>query len=244
MATISPRSRTRRPATSAGGTNGQAIPELHNGDRLTQKEFHRRYEAYPEHVKIELIGGIVYMASPARRRHGKPWYQLIHALGLYEESTPSVDGLVDVTTILGDASEPQPDLMLRILPECGGRSRTDEDDYIRGAPEWLGQIAYSTERLDLGSRRADYERAGVREYLVVCVGAGEVQYFDLARKRKIKPSADGLYHSRVFPGLWIDAAALLEENLTRLLKGIRRGLASPEHAAFVKKLEAARRKKK
>lgn len=224
--------------------NGVVVPPLRPGDRLTQQEFHRRYEAYPDDVKFELIGGIVYMASPARQGHGKPWLHLATALGLYEESTPGVDGFVDVTTILGDESEPQPDLTLRILPECGGRSRTDEDDYIRGSPEWLGQVAYSTRRLDLGSRRADYERAGVREYFVVCVGEDEVQYFDLARKRRIKPSADGLYHSRIFPGLWIDSAALLDGNLSRLLAGVRAGLTSPEHAAFVKKLEAARRKQK
>jgi hypothetical protein len=34
------------------------LPPLHNGDRLTQPEFHRRYEAYPEDVKFELKGGL------------------------------------------------------------------------------------------------------------------------------------------------------------------------------------------
>jgi hypothetical protein len=32
------------------------LPPLHNGDRLTQPEFHRRYEGYPEDVKFELKG--------------------------------------------------------------------------------------------------------------------------------------------------------------------------------------------
>ena len=43
---------------------------LHNGDRMTREEFHRLYEATPEHLRAELIGGIVYVASPLRIRHG------------------------------------------------------------------------------------------------------------------------------------------------------------------------------
>jgi hypothetical protein len=42
---------------------------LVNGDRMTQPEFHRRYELYPEDEKWELVGGIVYMASPLALPH-------------------------------------------------------------------------------------------------------------------------------------------------------------------------------
>ncbi|HEY7313349.1 MAG TPA: hypothetical protein VH643_28630 [Gemmataceae bacterium] len=37
---------------------------LVNGERMKQPEFHRRYAAYEEDEKWELIGGIVYRASP------------------------------------------------------------------------------------------------------------------------------------------------------------------------------------
>ena len=37
----------------AGTRRPQDIPRLHNGDRLKQAEFHRRYEAMPEGVKAE-----------------------------------------------------------------------------------------------------------------------------------------------------------------------------------------------
>src|SRR5438094_514223 len=43
-----------------------------NGESLTQPEFHRRYADYPDDVKAELIGGIVYMASPLSLPHS--WY--------------------------------------------------------------------------------------------------------------------------------------------------------------------------
>ena len=47
---------------------------------------------------------------------------------------------------------------------------------------------------------------------------------------------DGLYRSKVFPGLWLDPAALLRGDLAGVLATLDRGLASPEHAAFVAKL--------
>jgi hypothetical protein len=65
----------------------RGIPPLVNGDRLTQPEFHRRYEAMPPNTRAELIGGIVYMASPLRNPHGKGSYHLSVVLGFYQAST-------------------------------------------------------------------------------------------------------------------------------------------------------------
>jgi hypothetical protein len=45
----------------------------------------------------------------------------------------------------------------------------------------------------------------------------------------------------VFPGLWLDPAALLACDGARLLDVVRQGLQSGEHAAFVEAL--ARRRK-
>src|SRR5260370_24409970 len=98
------------------------VPPLNNGDRLTQPEFHRRYVAHPGKEKFELIGGIVYLASPLRRPHGIYHEELSFALGLYRRATPGVELLLDATAILGEESEPQPHLALRILPAFGGQS--------------------------------------------------------------------------------------------------------------------------
>jgi hypothetical protein len=56
----------------------------------------------------------------------------------------------------------------------------------------------------------------------------------------LSPDADGLYRSRVFPGLWLDPAALLERNTRRLRAVLDQGLATREHAAFVARLTAVR----
>ena len=113
---------SRRRTTAAPAANGAPVPPLYNGDRLTQAEFHRRYEAMPEDVKAELVGGIVYMASPLRRPHGTFHFKLSLVLGLYEAATPGAEGGDNLSTILDDDCEPQPDLLLRIHTECGGQS--------------------------------------------------------------------------------------------------------------------------
>ena len=227
-----------RPAVPA--VNG--VPLLVNGDRMKQPEFHRRYEAYPGNEKFELVGGIVYMTSPLRRPHGTLHPKLSLAFTLYEAGTPGVETLDSATTILGEESEPQPDLSLRILPEYGGQSRETAEQYIEGPPELVAEVAHSSEALDLHLKRTDYERAGVREYLVVLIAQRQLRWFDFGSKREIKPDREGVWKSRAFPGLWVDGKALLEGNGPRLIEVVQQGLASRAHAAFVKRLGAARRK--
>jgi Uma2 family endonuclease len=217
------------------------MPPLYNGDRLSQAEFHRRYEACPDDVKCELIGGTVYMPSPQRRPHGAYQQALNGVLFLYQAATPGVEGLDNSTTILGEESEPQPDLALRILPEYGGQSRTNVQDYVQGAPELVAEIAHSTEAIDLHEKKEDYERAGVREYLVLCLAEKELHWFRFRPQGRILCDKKGIYRSRVFPGLWIDGPALLALNARPLIQVINHGLASREHAAFVKRLRAAQK---
>jgi Uma2 family endonuclease len=210
---------------------------------MTQAEFHRRYETYPEDVKFELIGGVVYMASPLRLKHSGYTGDLGFVLGLYRRATPGVEDLYNATTILGEECEPQPDLGLRILPEFGGQTRNTEDDYVEGPPEMLTEIAHSTRAIDMHLKRKDYQQAGVLEYLVLCVEEQELHWFHFPSRRQIKPDRQGVYRSRVFPGLWIHGPGLLARESARVTEILQQGLASREHAAFVKRLQAAHRKR-
>jgi len=54
--------------------------------------------------------------------------------------------------------------------------------------------------------------------------------------KEVPLPADGIFRSRMFPGLWIDAEAMLRCHRQGVLAALRRGLAAPEHAAFVAKL--------
>jgi Uma2 family endonuclease len=222
-----------------------SIP-LVNGERMKQPEFHRRYEACPEDEKWELIGGIVYLTSgkprPLPLAHSRYAGKIGLVLELYELATPGVETLHNATAILDEESEPQPDLGLRILPEYGGQSRTTADDYLEGAPELLVEVAHSRRALAMHGKRDDFERTGVLEYLVLCMEEQEVHWFDFPRGGLIRPNRQGVSRSRVFPGLWLDVAALLRRDSARLMEVLQQGLASRAHTAFVKRLQAAQRR--
>lgn len=218
-------------------------PILANGDRMSQPEFHRRYLMYPDDTKFELIGGIVYMASPLRQPHSVYHSALDYALVDYAAHTPGIEVGNNATTILGRTSEPQPDLFMRILAEYGGRTSLDKDKYIVGPPELLVEVAHSSRAIDLHGKRDDYFDAGVLEYFVLCVEEKEIRWFHFPSDMMIEPNRQGIHRSQVFPGLWIDGAALWARDILKLREVVQRGLASREHTAFVKKLEAARRMK-
>jgi hypothetical protein len=228
---------------SGEGKAARLVPFLVNGQRMKQPEFHRRYEACPPHEKWELIGGIVYMTSPLRYPHGLYDQKLGFVLEYYSMETPGVEGAHNATAILGEESEPQPDLSLRIATDCGGRSRINEDEYLEGAPEFIAEIAYSSIDIDMHRKREDYETSGVAEYLVVCIEEQELHWLDFRTGQPMRPTREGVYRSCVFPGLWIDSAALLARDSKRLIQVLQRGLASPEHARFVKRLQSEWRKR-
>ena len=160
----------------------------------------------------------------------------------YTKATPGVDGCANSTSILGPDAEPQPDTFLYLSAEHGGQTVVDDDGYVAGAPEWIGEISDSTESIDLNRKKLDYEKAGVREYMVAALRTGELFCFS-RRRGKFKPlpqDADGIIRSEVFPGFWLDGNAFLQEDSQRLRAALRRGLVSAEHAAFVAKLAASK----
>jgi hypothetical protein len=159
---------------------------LYNGDRMNQREFHRRYETYPDGVKFELVGGIVYIASPVRRPHAIYQPTLSYVVSHYENGTPGVEGNAHATQILGEESEPQPDLALRILPDYGGQSGFNDDEYYEGPPELIAEISHSSRAIDMNQKRQDYEQAGVLEYLVLCVEERELHWFSFASQKMIR----------------------------------------------------------
>ena len=214
------------------------FPSFDNGDRISRAEFHSIYEKMPEDYRAELVGGVVYVASPLKRRHGKDHVKLGAVLAAYEAQTPGTEVADNATVLLGDEGEPQPDLFVRILPEFGGQSQTTDDDYVEGAPEFIVEIAASSRSIDLHAKYDDYRRYGVLEYLVVCVPERRLYWFDLRADRELSIDADRVLRVRSFPGLWIDSDALWADDLTKLLATSEQGLATTEHAEFVKKLAA------
>ena len=240
MAVSTPSTQPAEPREVEG--NG-SVPPLEAGDRLTRAEFERRYEAMPHLKKAELIEGEVYMPSPVRHgRHSHPHTRLVTWLGSYETDTPGVEAGDNGTIRLDLDNEPQPDAFLIIRPEHGGQVRISEDDYIEGAPELVAEVASSSASYDLGKKLNAYRRNGVREYVVWRVLDRQVDWFvnREGRFELMPPSADGILRSTVFPGLWLDPAALVCGEKATVQGILQQGLHSAEHADFVARLERAR----
>lgn len=229
----------RKPAAHANGM----IPPLENGDHLTAVEFERRFDAMPGLKKAELLEGVVYVPSPVSfGRHGEPHTVLIYWLVHYRAHTPGVRSGADSTVRLDRRNVPQPDGLLFIDPACGGLVALDDEGYIRGGPELVGEVSATTASLDMNLKREVYRRFRVQEYLVWRVLDEAIDWFTLHRRqfRRLPLGRDGIYRSRVLPGLWLDPQALIEGDLDRLITMLEQGLASPEHAAFVERLRSRR----
>lgn len=136
---------------------------------------------------------------------------------------------------------PQPDAHLRIQEEYGGRSHLDENGYLVGGPELVAEVAASSASHDLSDKFQAYQRNQVQEYIVWRVFDKAVDWFLLQHDSYItNEPKDGILQSRIFPGLWLDPAALIRRDMERVLEVLREGMAVPEYAEFVERIKAKR----
>jgi Uma2 family endonuclease len=219
------------------------FPPLEAGDRMSRSEFERRYAVRPEIKKAELIDGVVYMPSPIRYlEHAAPHFQLNTWLGLYCFATPGVQGADNATVRLDLEDEVQPDAILRLEPELGGRSRVTEDHYLEGPPELVLEIAASSAAYDLHAKLRVYQRSGVEEYIAIQMYERRIDWFRLREGvyQPLQPDASGILCSEIFPGLCLHTTAFWAGDMARVLAALQEKLHSPEHAAFVTSLQDRR----
>ena len=215
-----------------------SVPTLENGDRLTRCEFERRYALRPDLKKAQLIEGVVYMPSPVSVAHAEPHAMIQTVLLVYAASTPGVHGYDNATLRLDLDNEPQPDVLLRLAPDAGGRSRVSADDYLEGAPELIVEIAASSASIDLHDKLRAYRRNGVQEYIVWRTHERRIDWFELADGDYRPLTADdaGVIRSRVFPGLRLAVPDLLNGDLATALRELRAGIDADEHRRFAARL--------
>jgi Uma2 family endonuclease len=212
-----------------------------NGDRLTSREFLRRYEGMPSVKKAELVEGIVYLGSPVSLRHAKRDALIQGWLSHYAAKTPLVEHVTNATAILNSENTPQPDASLRLLAEYGGRTRVNRKNILIGPPELTVEIAASSASIDLGAKRRVAQRNAVLEYLVWVVAENQMHWFVLVQDKYVeqKPDSKGTLVSQNFPGLVLAADRLLALDAAGVLAALEKGIKSPAHRAFI---QAAGRK--
>ncbi len=193
---------------------------LENGDRLNRVEFERRYTA-SNIKKAELIEGLVYVATPVRfTTHAKPHAQIASWLGTYQAMKTDLKTGIEPTVRLDADNEPQPDAVLFRL---GGNAQVDEDGYITGAPELIVEIAASTVSYDLHAKKRAYERNGVKEYIVWRALDQAIDWFVLENGKYVElaPDTAGIIHSREFEGLRLNVTAILNGDMSAVLKTLQ-----------------------
>ncbi len=180
------------------------------------------------------------MPSPTSRDHGSHDNLLNAWLCYYAARTPGCDAATSATWLMAE-DVPQPDADLRLLPEYGGQSGV-EGAYCVGAPEFAAEVSLSSASFDVGPKMELYRAAVVQEYLVVLLGDSRVVWRQLVDGQyfPLEPGSDGLLRSVVFPGLWLDPAALLALKRARVFEVLEDGLRSREHQEFVEALAGRR----
>ncbi len=230
-----------RTLPASSGIKSPAPPPagwLENGDRLTRDEFERRYARMPHGNKAELIEGVVYMPSPVRNSHSEATSLIAWWLVNYAMMTPGAEVGDNGTIRLSAHTVVQPDLHLRLAERVGGAARVTDDDYIAGPPELAAEIAMSSVSYDVHTKRRAYRRSGVREYLIWRLDDGAIDWLSLENGDYVAlaPDATNVIRSKVFPGLWLAAGALLTGDLATVLSTLQAGLSSLEHTEFAKGL--------
>jgi Uma2 family endonuclease len=213
----------------------QKIPPLDNGDHLTCPEFERRYAAMPELKKAELIEGVVYLASPLRfTPHAEPHSRIATWIGTYAAFTPETLAGIDPTLRLDLDNELQPDAVLIISEQAGGRAKRTQEGYLQGIPELVIEIAASSASIDLKTKKQVYQRHAIPEYIVWQVFENELVWFHLREGtyQVLDQDPDGIMRSQVFPGLWLDVAALLNNQMSQVLRILQQGIESQDHQDF------------
>ncbi|MEM8638677.1 MAG: Uma2 family endonuclease [Cyanobacteria bacterium P01_G01_bin.54] len=227
--------------------NGDCALRTAKGNRLTQAEFERRYAADPKIRKAKLIEGIVHVASPLRfTPHAQPHGYLTTWLGFYSAFTPHLSIGIEPTVRLDSENEVQPDIVLRLDEVAGGRSRVTTDGYLAGPPELVVEIAASAVTIDRGQKQQLYKRHGVREYWLWQPVEQRLEDFTWAGGADQPlcpdtqtPDTPKMVQSRVFPGLWLDVAALAQNQMPQVVAALQQGMATPEYLAFCSTLPSA-----
>ncbi|MCP4695204.1 MAG: Uma2 family endonuclease [Desulfobacterales bacterium] len=141
---------------------------------------------------------------------------------------------------MDEENELQPDALLRL---DAGAARDTEDEYIKGPPELVVEIAVELTGIsassDLYEKFEVYRRNRVQEYLVWAIYENRLSWFELrdGQYASLDSDADGVIHSNIFPGLNIATLPLLSGDMAEAMATLHKGLESEAHAAFVQRLK-------
>jgi len=204
-----------------------SAPLLSTGMTLSGPEFMRRFEAMPDVKKGELREGIVHlMTSPVRyEEHAKPDSIMQFWLGTYRLAFPRFQQATNGTIYLGPDDIYQPDAMLFQFQSDGGNVTLRPDGYLEGSPDLIVEIAASSAWIDVGKKKATYQKFKVKEYIAWRTIERQFCWWTLESGNfiPIEADPDGIHRSRFVPGLWLDTQSLFDNEAKRMVDVLKLG---------------------
>jgi len=173
------------------------------------------------------------------KNHGEPNARIITWLGFYSAYTNGTEVSENVTLFLDSDNEYQPNAVLRINENYGGKSLINEDDYLEGVPELIVEVSASTVSKDLFEKKNVYRRGGVMEYVVWRVLDNKIDWFVLesGEYKRLVQNKNGIIESEFFAGLRLNVKAMLAGDLQRVLNDLQKGLQSKKYKEFAARLK-------
>lgn len=176
--------------------------------------FDRFLELANETDKCELIGGVFVMHSPASTPHELVFKLLFVLLEEYVS-------FYNLGTVLGSRTVIKVDDKNGYEPDILFVSNDNNAEitkiYIDGAPDFVVEIlSATTKRYDLGAKKEQYAKIGVKEYWVIDIDNKELINFSLIQNRfeeNVMPN--GKLKSKTINGFWIMVEWLWQEKLPK-----------------------------
>jgi len=183
-----------------------------------QKYTYADYLTWPDDERWELIDGVAYAMAPALTiSHQTLAGQLFRQIDEALDGAPRRALIAPVDVLLPAANEVDEQVTTVVQPDilvvCDPAKVTE--NHIRGAPDWIIEVlSPNTARHDHLTKRALYERAGVREYWLVHPVDRVITVYTLKDGQYGGPEIADMAGERVptiFPEIVIRWQAILEK---------------------------------
>jgi len=186
------------------------MPTTDRDTRLPYDDFVR----FPDDgMRHELIDGVHYVTPSPVLRHQQLLGRLHVALANYLEAHPDVGQvfLSPLDTVFSRWDVVEPDLVF----VAGDQLEILTEPNIQGAPALVIEIlSPSTRKRDLGIKRQLFERAGVREYLLVDPGSRDLTVYrrmsdgGFPRLARVSADGDATLTTPLLPGFTLSLARI------------------------------------
>lgn len=160
----------------------------------------------------ELIDGVVVMSPSPTPRHQRVAMRISFLIGTYLDTNPVGELFAEIDVHFGEGTQGgdlvyRPELVFVRAERLAGM-----EERITGAPDMvLEVISRGSRRIDTETKRADYERFGVREFWLIDPKRDSVVFHRLVDGKYvvIEPNGD-TFQSEAIPGFVLDIRRVRE----------------------------------